>query len=499
MTLGMRILSLRESHNLTQKELASKLELSTGIIAEWEADESTPTFALLVKMCEIFSISPDSFLEGVTDEIRLSNSAENPPKISVIPVTTKHKPRTLIIFAIIVLALIVIILILFLKSSLVTSNEPPVTTSVPTTASATVLTTAPTQPISFSDDTNAIEAADASVVTIFCYDHKGKLSATGSGFVAFNGNTVVTNYHVMTSAHTCKISTNQDISYNVSGIICYSEAQDIAILQLSNDTGLTPLVLGNSTSVKKGETVVAIGSPLGIKNTVSTGVLSGRIMEENMDVLQFTAPISSGSSGGALFNNEGNVIGITFASYSEGQNLNLAIPAELATELYLEKGSAKDTSTIYLKEHPYVEYLDEYINAPNVDLQELRQNPTKYDDIYVKLTAYISSQSFESKDWYEWYISEEEYVSFDYEYDKNLNIQALSGVSYRNRSSIPCIVSRSSVKYIDDSIIEGDEVEIIALFEFYPEGEPLSKDNPDSTLWPYDFARLLSIIMIRAN
>jgi hypothetical protein len=151
----------------------------------------------------------------------------------------------------------------------------------------------------------------------------------------------------MTSAYTCKISTNQDISYEVSKILCYSKEQDIAILQLAKDTGLQPLTLGDSSIIKKGETVVAIGSPLGIKNTVSTGVLSGRLMEDGMDVLQFTAPISSGSSGGALFDNNGNVIGITYASYIDGQNLNLAIPIELAENLYSSEGSAISLDEFY--------------------------------------------------------------------------------------------------------------------------------------------------------
>ena len=247
------------------------------------------------------------------------------------------------------------------------------------------------KPQPFSEDTAAIEAADASVVTIFCYDHNGELAATGSGFIAFDGKTVVTNYHVMTSAYTCKISTNQDISYEVSKIMRYSEDQDIAILILSEDTGLTPLPLGDSTTVKKGETVVAIGSPLGIKNTVSTGVLSGRLMEDNMDVLQFTAPISSGSSGGALFDDHGNVIGITYATIIDGQNLNLAIPIELATILHARREQPQNVSHIYLEEHPYVTKLEQYKGIPEITIDELLKNPKVYDSKTVKVYGYVSS------------------------------------------------------------------------------------------------------------
>ena len=115
----------------------------------------------------------------------------------------------------------------------------------------------------------------------------------------------------------------------------------------------------------KGETVTAIGSPLGIKNTVSKGNLSARIMQDGYDVLQFTAPISNGSSGGALFNEKGEVIGITFASFVEGQNLNLAIPIELVDNLYQSKSlSIEPTSfeDIYM-ENFSTEELVSLINA----------------------------------------------------------------------------------------------------------------------------------------
>lgn len=86
-----------------------------------------------------------------------------------------------------------------------------------------------------------------------------------------------------------------------------------------------------------------------------------------MRVLQFTAPISSGSSGGALFDDCGNVIGITYASYVNGQNLNLAIPIELAVELYHGKGVAQEISAIYIEEHPYVVELHKYEHSEGGD------------------------------------------------------------------------------------------------------------------------------------
>lgn len=243
----------------------------------------------------------------------------------------------------------------------------------------------------FSENTAAIEAADASVVKIFCYDYDGELAATGSGFLVYDSKTVVTNYHVMTSAYTCKISTNLDVSYEVADIICFSKELDLAFLQLAKDTELQPLTFGISTELKKGEAVVAIGSPLGIKNTVSTGVLSGRPMKESMEVLQFTAPISHGSSGGALFDNTGKVIGITFAGIDDGQNLNFAIPAEKASDLYETRQGLKKVSAIYENEHPYITKLAQYEGIPEITIDELLANPGKYNEKTVKVNGYFSS------------------------------------------------------------------------------------------------------------
>ena len=117
------------------------------------------------------------------------------------------------------------------------------------------------------------------------------------------------------------------------------EAKDIAILGTSTPHNLALLQPGNSDNLQKGEKVVAIGSPLGLQNSVSTGVFSGYVDENGINMLQFTASISSGSSGGALFSDAGEVLGITFASYEAGQNLNLAIPIEQAEYLYLNNNS----------------------------------------------------------------------------------------------------------------------------------------------------------------
>src|SRR6201999_60661 len=85
--------------------------------------------------------------------------------------------------------------------------------------------------------------------------------------------------------------------------------------------------LGDSDKTRPGDSVVAIGNPLGLENTVSNGLISARRkFDEGVEVLQISAPIAPGSSGGPIFNDHGEVIGIATAILEEGQNLNFGMP-----------------------------------------------------------------------------------------------------------------------------------------------------------------------------
>ena len=198
--------------------------------------------------------------------------------------------------------------------------------------------------IDFSDDPTAISAASQSVVKLNCYNKNRELCATGSGFACFADNVIVTNYHVIEGGvYSIEASTENGRSFDVTYVLAADEGKDIAILGTSSSHNLTLLQPGNSGNLQKGEKVVAIGSPLGLLNSVSTGVFSGYVKENSMNVLQFTASISSGSSGGALFNDAGEVLGITFASYEAGQNLNLAIPIAQVERMWNSTSNTKMT------------------------------------------------------------------------------------------------------------------------------------------------------------
>ncbi|NLM46082.1 MAG: trypsin-like serine protease [Firmicutes bacterium] len=152
---------------------------------------------------------------------------------------------------------------------------------------------------------------------------------SGSGFYIDQHGTIVTNYHVIEKAQKIRIINGNGVIYTGDVMIKgYDKELDIAILStaVKNEAFLP---LGDTSSIKVGQPVYAIGSPLGLSNTVSEGIISAI----RANGIQTTAPISPGSSGGALINQNGEVIGITYAKMQGGENLGFAIPIEKIFEV----------------------------------------------------------------------------------------------------------------------------------------------------------------------
>ncbi len=159
-------------------------------------------------------------------------------------------------------------------------------------------------------------------------------SNLGSGFIVSPDGLVVTNFHVIkeASAVGVKLAKNNEIVTNVK-VIKTDPFRDIAILKIGNPENLPSVALGDSDQVIVGERVIAIGNPQGLENTVSDGLVSAiRDVEQGYKLIQISAPISQGSSGGALLNMRGEIIGVTSSKLEGGENLNFAIPINYVKE-----------------------------------------------------------------------------------------------------------------------------------------------------------------------
>jgi hypothetical protein len=162
------------------------------------------------------------------------------------------------------------------------------------------------------------------VVTITTHGQAGE--GAGSGFVLTSTGFIATNYHVIEKADSAKVRLYSGDVYRVEGVADFDPGRDFAILKI-NAVELPVLKLGNSNNVQPGEDVVALGSPLGtFTGSVSTGVVSQVRQMGEQRMIQHTAAISRGSSGGPLLNANGEVIGLNTFMVEGGQSLFFALP-----------------------------------------------------------------------------------------------------------------------------------------------------------------------------
>lgn len=155
----------------------------------------------------------------------------------------------------------------------------------------------------------------------------------GSGFFAGGDGVILTNYHVIRGAAEAVIVTADGVDHKDVEVIAIDKSLDLAVLRVKS-ASRKALLLGDSQAAAVGEHVVAIGNPLGLGDTISDGLLSGmRDFGDGVGVLQISAPISPGSSGGPVLNDRGQVIGIATFVVNQGQNLNFAVPINTAKPL----------------------------------------------------------------------------------------------------------------------------------------------------------------------
>jgi S1-C subfamily serine protease len=200
-----------------------------------------------------------------------------------------------------------------------------------------------------TDITTISQAATKASVVIVTSDAAGKPLSQGSGFLVSRDGKVVTNAHVILGAASAIAKFPDGAFYEVEGFLGADASIDIAVLKLRTSGKEFPFLrFADVDHVAIGQHVIAIGSPMSLENTVSDGIVSALRnardldpkLSSNLRVFQTTAPVSPGSSGGALLNMQGEVIGITSFGIVTGQNLNFVIPISYAKPL-LESDQVK--------------------------------------------------------------------------------------------------------------------------------------------------------------
>ena len=162
----------------------------------------------------------------------------------------------------------------------------------------------------------------------------------GSGFIYGNNGFVVTNFHVVKNADDISIVLDNEKKYEAK-IIGTDARTDLALLKIDIRDPINEVQIGNSDSLRIGEWVIAIGNPLGLGTTVTTGIISAksRYVDElgsYVDFIQTDAALNKGNSGGPLFNLSGEIVGVNTAIAAKGQGIGFAIPINIAINVIEE-------------------------------------------------------------------------------------------------------------------------------------------------------------------
>jgi hypothetical protein len=191
-------------------------------------------------------------------------------------------------------------------------------------------------PFSISD---IVSHTSDAVVQIVVSDSLGQPTALGSGFLISQDGRIVTNYHVIKGAHTGIVKLTNGSFFPVDGVLASDPDKDLAILKVAGKN--LPFLSIETSQLRVGDRVVAIGSPLGLEGTVSDGIVSAIRDEGNNKWIQTTAPVSHGNSGGPLLDLKGNVAGVITwgVNLNLGQNLNFAAAANEVSTLLSQSHS----------------------------------------------------------------------------------------------------------------------------------------------------------------
>jgi S1-C subfamily serine protease len=174
------------------------------------------------------------------------------------------------------------------------------------------------------------------VVIVENFNEDGEKAGQGSGYVFSGDGVIITNYHVIRGAKSLTVRVPGQEPYRVDSVLGYEIDHDVAALQLTGSS-LPALLTETMEEPRVGDRVVAIGAPLGLESTVSEGIVSAVRSVGTMRIIQTTASISPGSSGGPLLNEYGRVIGLTTATVQDGQSLNFVVSAKHVSELLSRK------------------------------------------------------------------------------------------------------------------------------------------------------------------
>lgn len=301
----------------------------------------------------------------------------------------------------------------------------------------------------FSTDYEAINEAAQSMFLVEVYDRNDTLIKTGSGFIAFDEHYFVTNHHVIEDAQYLIVVDDNGKEYKVTDLLVADEEKDIAILSFDEAANYRPLPLCATDDLLRGQPVIAIGSPQGVRNTVSIGTISNLMDDNGTLVIQFTAASSHGSSGGALFNDNGKVIGLIYGGIDNADNMNYATTIKEVVRLKsgnmntvpLNSYKVKPDDILYVRNHVIKAY------GTTITLSN--------SDIHRTITSIVLSYSFPPNNKTTSLLVKEE-IDLPPEKTKNYKID----LNYIDKNASRILIGVKYIKFEDGSVIQCENKDI---------------------------------------
>jgi hypothetical protein len=205
-----------------------------------------------------------------------------------------------------------------------------------------VATKTPATPKNLSVKDVAAQSQSA-VVLIIARKPNGS-SSVGSGF-HIGGGFVATNYHVISGCDVVALVKGEDEPVGAESVVAYNQVADLALLGVEAAREWPALKLGETNDLHPGDRLVVLGNPQGLVASVSDGILSAQRDTNGVSLLQLTAPISHGSSGGPVLDLRGEVVGVTTFYLTGGQSLNFAVSVDELRGLTYDPVSIEDFGT----------------------------------------------------------------------------------------------------------------------------------------------------------
>ncbi len=205
--------------------------------------------------------------------------------------------------------------------------------------------------------TRMVKKIQPAVVTLVAYDAANHIAGIGTGFFVSPRGHLVTNFHVLGGNYAASVRTHKGQLYPVKAVVAENKAADLLKLQVDIPPDEVAWIPVSDRLPEIAERIVVVGSPMGLEQTVSEGIVSSlREIPVIGPVFQMSAPISPGSSGSPVVSTRGQVLGIATFQFVQGQNLNFAVTARqiMALKAFAEQMTVSEWTFAHLGSKPRV-------------------------------------------------------------------------------------------------------------------------------------------------